>query len=185
MNRHYNSTHVFPCKVCKEKFVEKHLMETHYFEEHVMHCPVCKKTFSNKGNLNRHMKQAHGQELPEDYKEPTQKGPLKQGTPTKLKQAGGPKLKSPSFKQGITKVSPMKPTPPRLPLPQFRPNHQQQLPIPHQQQNNLPFSQPTLQQPNFSPQQPRMYAPVMPNNSIVMNWKNEPGISGNGWQQHM
>ena len=66
-------------KVCKQKFVEKTLMETHYFEEHVMHCLVCKKPFSNKGNLNRHMKQAHGQELPADYKEPTVgKSPMKQ-----------------------------------------------------------------------------------------------------------
>lgn len=185
MNRHFNSTHVFPCKICKEKFVEKQQMEAHYFEEHVMHCPVCKKTFSNKGNLNRHMKQSHDEELPADYKEPSPGKPVKQGTPTKSKQPKIQKLSSPNLTHGSSK-QPLTQTNQRLPLPHFGPGQPQMSPFPQvQHSSNLRFQQPNVQQqPNFTAS-PQMYRPAVQNNPLATNWKNEPDLPGNGWQQQM
>ena len=186
MNRHFNSTHVFPCKVCKEKFVEKQLMEAHYFEEHVMHCPVCKKTFSNKGNLNRHMKQAHDEELPKDYIEPNAGKPVKQGTPTKTNQPKIPKLSSPNLAHGNSKI-PLMQANQKLPLPHFGPGQPQIPPFSHvQDSSNLRFPQPNVQQQqNFMDSYPQMYRPAAQNKSIAPNWKHEPVLPGNGWQQQM
>ena len=183
MNRHFNSTHVFPCKVCKEKFVEKQLMEAHYFEEHVMHCPVCKKTFSNKGNLNRHMKQAHNEELPTDYQVPNTGKPAKQGTPTKIKQPKISKLSSPNPTHGSSLMQ----TNLRLPLPNFGPGQPQMPSFPHVQGSSNPrFPQQNVQQqPNFKASYPQMYRPAVQNESVAPNWKQEPVLPGNGWQQQM
>ena len=56
----------------------------------------------------------------------------------------------------------------------------------YKESTNLIYQQDNVQTlQNVTPSYHQMYRPVIPNNTVVHNWKNEPIVPENGWEQQM